>query len=515
MAMKMYLSFYQLDRKPFQISTDPNFLWLGDKHKEALATLRYALMDNKGFLLLTGDVGTGKTTLINALVNTLGEEVIVATLLDPGIEKDDFFSYIGKAFQLKQTFSGKGEFVHSFTDFLNRAHEERKKVLLIIDESQRLSQELLEEIRLLSNIERQSHKLINIFFVGQIELNSIILEPQNRALRQRISVNYNLNPLSAKETGQYIHHRLKVAGATKSLFNTAAVREVFQFSSGYPRLINVICDRALVTGFIRESKKIGAQIIKECAGELKLQNQKSRPKKEKGREKAAPASDQLRSAFTSRGTLIEKLLYTILALLIVTWVAVAVNYYYPQYFSLTKTPTPELITPASLPVDDSQMEPGEQASIPEQIEPVKSTRKQSPGITASKNHSPVQPASNDNLKQFQMPDPNTVIRIEFGRNNELGPDGIETLDNLSAVLHSHLHLEVVIKGYSKGQGSYRYNKKMSEFTANIVKGYLVGKGVSSKRVEAMGMWVVHSDSHVQAPETTKSAQWVDIQFKNS
>mgnify|MGYP001816495777 FL=1 len=322
----MYLSFYQLDRKPFQISTDPNFLWLGDKHKEALATLRYALMDNKGFLLLTGDVGTGKTTLINALVNALGEEVIVATLLDPGIEKDDFFSYIGKAFGFEQAFSSKGEFIHIFTDFLNRAHEERKKVLLIIDESQRLSQELLEEIRLLSNIERQSHKLINIFFVGQIELNSIILEPQNRALRQRISVNYNLNPLSAKETGQYIHHRLKVAGATKSLFNAAAVREVFQFSSGYPRLINVICDRALVTGFISESKKIGAQTIKECAGELKLQNQKSRSKKEKSREKAAPTRDQLKSAFTSRGTLIEKLLYMILALLIVTWVAVAVNY---------------------------------------------------------------------------------------------------------------------------------------------------------------------------------------------
>ena len=328
----MYLSYYQLDRKPFQITSDPNFLWLGDKHKEALAVLRYALMDNKGFLLLTGDAGTGKTTLINALVNTLGEEIIVATLLDPGIEKDDFFSYIGKAFKLEQAFSSKGEFVHNFTVFLNRAHEERKKVLLIIDESQRLSQELLEEIRLLSNIEKKSTKLINIFFVGQIELNSIILEPQNSALRQRISVNYNLNPLSAKETGQYIHHRLKVAGAAKSIFNAAAVREVFRFSNGYPRLINIICDRALVTGFISESKKIGPKIIKECAEELKLQNQKSRPKMEKSQDKTAPATGQQKSAFTSRGPLIEKILYTILALLIATWVAIAVYYYYPQYF---------------------------------------------------------------------------------------------------------------------------------------------------------------------------------------
>ena len=126
----------------------------------------------------------------------------------------------------------------------------------------------------------------------------------------------------------------------------------------------------------------------------------------------------------------EKLLYMILSLLIVTWVAVAVNYYYPQYFSLTKTPTPELTTPASLPVDDNQIEPGEQTSIPEQLEPVKSTRKQSPGITASKNHSPVQPASNDNPNEFQIPDALTVILIELGRNNELGTVCIDSLDNL-------------------------------------------------------------------------------------
>ena len=286
----MYLSHYNLAEKPFQISTDPKFLWLGEKHREALAVLKYSIINNQGFVLLTGDVGTGKTTLINALMNTLGEEIIVATLLDPGMGKDDFFSYIGRAFQLPQAFSSKGEFLHSFSSFLNRAHAEQKKVLLIIDESQRLSQELLEEIRLLSNIEKQSTKLINIFFVGQIEFNSIILEPKNSALRQRISVNYDLKPLSAKETGKYIHHRLKVAGGAKPLFNAAAVREVFRFSNGYPRLINIICDRALVTGFISESRKIGPKIIRECAGELKLQNQKSRLKRKKNHGKTEPAA---------------------------------------------------------------------------------------------------------------------------------------------------------------------------------------------------------------------------------
>ncbi|MFC1877594.1 AAA family ATPase [Thermodesulfobacteriota bacterium] len=510
----MYLSHYQLDRKPFQISTDPNFLWLGDKHKEALAVLRYGLMDNKGFLLLTGDVGTGKTTLINALVNTLGEEIIVATLLDPGIDRDDFFSYIGKAFQLKQAFSSKGAFVHSFSDFLNRAYDERKKVLLIIDESQRLSQELLEEIRLLSNIEKQSTKLINIFFVGQIEFNSIILEPKNSALRQRISVNYDLKPLSAKETGKYIHHRLKVAGAAKSLFNAAAVREVFRFSNGYPRLTNIICDRALVTGFISESKKIGPKIIKECARELKLQSQKSRLKRKKSQDKTAPATDQLKSASLSRNPLIEKVLYTILALLITTWVAIAVYYYYPQYFPFQRTPAAQVANPTALSVEDGRMESGEQTIIPKKINSTQTTQKQLSETAASENHPGVQPDPRDNPTQFQMPDPHMVIRIEFDGNNEFSTDGIETLDNLSAVLHNHPRLEISIKGYSESPGSYRYNKKMSEFTANIVKNYLVGKGVSSQRIETMGMWVIHSDSNVPTTETLKNAQWVEIQFTN-
>ena len=358
----MYLSYYQLERKPFQITTNPEFLWLGDKHKEALAVLRYGLLDNKGFLLLTGDVGTGKTTLINALVNSLGEEIVVATLLDPGIERDDFFAYIGKAFKLAQEFSSKGTFVHAFSDFLNRAHEERKKVLLIIDESQRLSQELLEEIRLLSNIEKQAVKLINIFFVGQIEFNRIILAPKNSALRQRISVNYNLQPLSAKETGKYVHHRLQVAGAAKSIFNAAAIGEVYRFSNGYPRLINIICDRALVTGFTRESKKIGSKIIKECAKELKLQNQKSRFKKKKDPEKTALLADRKQTATRSRSLRIEKALYAILVLLIASWLAVALSYYYPHFF---KHASISLKTKPSTPaVEESRIESGEQTSLP-------------------------------------------------------------------------------------------------------------------------------------------------------
>ena len=510
----MYLSYYQLERKPFQITADPNFLWLGDKHKEALAVLRYGLMDNKGFLLLTGDVGTGKTTLINALVNTLGDEVIVATLLDPGIETNDFFSYIGKAFTLTQNFSSKGEFVRSFSDFLNQTHDAGKKVLLIIDESQRLSQELLEEIRLLSNIEKHATKLINIFFVGQIEFNSIILEPKNSALRQRISVNYNLKPLSAKETEKYVHHRLKVAGAAKPLFNAAAIREIYRFSNGYPRLINIICDRALVTGFLGESKKIGPKIVQECARELKLQNQKSRSKRNPHQETSSPPEVRPKSVLASRSPFIEKVLYTILALLITTWVAIAVYYYFPQYFQGSQTT--QSLGPVNLADKNDRIEPGEKRVVPEKPASMNTTLEQPP-VAVSENQmdvNAISEAGEDDLEPLQMPDQHVVIRIDFGDNNELDANGIGTLDNLSVVMHNHPRQKISIKGYSESRGSYRYNKKMSEFTANIVKGYLVGKGVSPRRIETMGMWVIHSDSNVPATDTLKNAQWVEIQFKD-
>jgi general secretion pathway protein A len=156
---------------------------------------------------------------------------------------------------------------------LTKANEYKKRVLLIVDEAQRLNQQMLEEIRLLSNIEKQDSKLINIFFIGQNEFNDLILQPVNRAIRQRITINYHLRPLSLDETGKYIQHRLKVAGAKQPIFNPESFREVFLFSQGFPRLINVLCDHALLTGFVREAETIDRAIIRECARELQIEPQ--------------------------------------------------------------------------------------------------------------------------------------------------------------------------------------------------------------------------------------------------
>lgn len=266
----MYLSFYGLQKKPFQVSSDPSFLWLGEKHNEALATLKYGNFGNQGFILLTGDVGTGKTTLINALINSLGDEVIVAKVPDPGMEIIDFMNYISHAFGMEKKFSSKDAFLIHFDRFLNNAHAAGKKILLIIDEAQRLSPALLEEIRQLTNIEKQETKLLSIFFVGQSEFRDVLLEHKSRALRQRITLNYVIEPLDLYETGEFIRHRLKIAGAEVEIFSPDAIRDVYEFSGGFPRRVNIICDHSLLLGFAEDSKTITGAIVKKCAKDLLL-----------------------------------------------------------------------------------------------------------------------------------------------------------------------------------------------------------------------------------------------------
>ncbi len=269
--MGMYTSYYNLTAPPFETTTDPHFLWLGDKHKEALATLRYGINEEKGFILLTGDAGTGKTTLVNALLQDLGGDTLVANISsNAGLDDLGFLKLISRSFHIFQQFDRKEDFLISFESFLRKAHLNNKRVLLIIDEAHNLSKERLEQIRFLSNIELPDKKLINIFLVGQEELHQKLKSPFCRALRQRITVQFRLTPLSKNETTNYIRFRLKVAGAGRYLFNRKAIRKIHRFSEGYPRLINKICDRALLTGFVKELSIVTPDIIKECSREVLL-----------------------------------------------------------------------------------------------------------------------------------------------------------------------------------------------------------------------------------------------------
>ncbi len=266
----MYKAFFNLKSKPFEISTDSKFLWLGEKHKEALAALRYGILENKGFLLMTSDAGTGKTALVHALVESLDDTVLWTVINDPTRERLDFYNAIARGFGINKEFTSKVQFLIQFSHFLHQAEDEKKNVLLLIDDCHRLSQEMLEELRLLSNIEKDDAKLINIFFVGQREFNDMLILPNNRAVRQRLTIKVDLAPLTAEETDEYIRHRLKIAGTEEKLFSVKAIQTIHRYSMGIPKRINIICDHALVAGCVQGKGDIDHKLVEDCIQKLNL-----------------------------------------------------------------------------------------------------------------------------------------------------------------------------------------------------------------------------------------------------
>jgi general secretion pathway protein A len=266
----MYTSFYNLGKKPFEMNFDPSFLWLGDNREEVFSTLRYAILDNKGVLLLTGDAGSGKTTLIKSLTQSLGNDVEWAVVDDPRLDRIDFYNTIARKYGIEGPFTSKVQFLIQFSHYLHKADDEHKKVLLLIDNCHLLSQEMLEELRLLTNIEKAGVKLINIFFVGRPEFSDMLMQQRNRAIRQRLSFTVELLPLDVKETDDYIRHRLKIAGTEEKLFTAKAIETIHRFSQGLPRQINAICEHALIAGSVRAIRIIDHQTIESSAQAMNL-----------------------------------------------------------------------------------------------------------------------------------------------------------------------------------------------------------------------------------------------------
>jgi len=268
----MYDSFYNVAENPFKICTDPRFLWCGEKHTQILSNLIYGLMDRNGIVLLTGDIGTGKTTLVNALLKILGNDVYVAIVNHPSLDATEFLTLVAKGLDPNFSGSNKSDLLLFFDKFLNRVHAEGKTILLIVDEAQHLSMEVLEEIRLMSNMEQAGQRILSTMLVGQTELKSMIEAPQNRSLHQRVTLFCEIKALSKEETPLYVEYRLKVSGSREQLFTPRAMKTIHTFSQGNPRMINVLCDRAMRIGFMKKCKKIDADIITECARDMKLGN---------------------------------------------------------------------------------------------------------------------------------------------------------------------------------------------------------------------------------------------------
>jgi general secretion pathway protein A len=267
----MYCEFYGLLRRPFEMTPDPAFLYLGEAHREGLAMLQYAVESRKGFVLLTGEVGTGKTTLLHSLLSQLDARTSSAFVFNPRLKPIDFFKVIFDEFGIEQACRTKGDYLMALNRFLIAKLERDEPTLLIVDEAQNLSAEMLEEIRLLSNLETATSKLLQIMLVGQPELAAMLGRPELRQLRQRIVLRHHLRPFDAPECASYIDERLRLAGYTgKALFDRGGLREIHEVTGGIPRLVNIVCDGALLLGFSREIPQIGRRAITEVARDLDL-----------------------------------------------------------------------------------------------------------------------------------------------------------------------------------------------------------------------------------------------------
>lgn len=271
----MYLDYYGLKDKPFQITCDPRYLWLGEKHKEALATLRYGVLDNRGLVLLTGEVGTGKTLIINQFLSLLPRYAIVATLSAPNLTRTDFYLMLADSYKLRLSNNSKAEFLIQMGKYLQKVNANMQRLILIIDEAQGLRHNVMEEIRVLSNIEFPGKKSSTIILAGQSEFNQTLLKEENKALAQRITLRYHLESLDLDETADYIKHRLKMAGSSQNLFHDEAIESVHRYACGIPRLINILCDNALLTGNVYNIHKLDADTIEECARELNISKKKA------------------------------------------------------------------------------------------------------------------------------------------------------------------------------------------------------------------------------------------------
>jgi len=267
----MYTSFFGLDEKPFAITPDPRYLFLSERHAEALAHLAYGISEAGGFIQLTGEVGTGKTTVLRSLLQQLPAHCDVALILNPRVTDAEFLLCICDELHVQVPPESTGsvkELVDLLTHFLLDAHGRGRRIVLMVDEAQNLSPDVLEQVRLLTNLETATQKLLQIILIGQPELRAVLARPELRQLAQRVTGRYHLEALRRSETVSYMRHRLRVAGATRELFTPGAIRELHRLSDGVPRIINVIADRALLGAYTREEHRVNGALVRRAASEV-------------------------------------------------------------------------------------------------------------------------------------------------------------------------------------------------------------------------------------------------------
>jgi putative secretion ATPase (PEP-CTERM system associated) len=261
----VYEKFYGLREKPFSLLPDPSFLYLSRKHQMALALLEYGLANQAGFTVISGEIGAGKTTLIRYLLNRVGRDINVGLITNTHRSLGELLHWVLLAFGLPHAGQDKIAMYHTFVNYLIAEYGKNRRTVLIVDEAQNLGPETLEELRMLSNINADKDQVLQVFLVGQPGLRDLLRRPDLEQFAQRISADFHLEPLGLDETRGYIRHRVTVAGGDGALFDDAACETVYRESGGVPRLINLLCDTALVYGYAQQAPAITTAIVEEVA----------------------------------------------------------------------------------------------------------------------------------------------------------------------------------------------------------------------------------------------------------
>ena len=264
----MYRAHYQLKKKPFELTPDPDFIWLKKNQIEAVALLKRTIQHDAGIHAFTGDVGTGKTTLLNYLLQALGDTIVVANIAFPDLDEPSFFEFIADEFKMPGKNKSKGAFLFFFDQFLRELSSQGRSAVIIIDDAQIMSPQISQTIRFLSNLKIDGKKLVNILLMGQSENREKFREKIEREIQQTIKFIHHLEALTKSDTQKYIRHRLEKAGATNVIFKPQAIDEIYLFSAGCPRMINIICDHALLAGYAGGIKEIKESLVKKCIKDL-------------------------------------------------------------------------------------------------------------------------------------------------------------------------------------------------------------------------------------------------------
>ncbi|MBT1450631.1 XrtA-associated ATPase [Glaciecola sp. XM2] len=308
----MYESYYGLNSKPFQLTPDPKFFFASKLHKRAMSYLQYGLSQAEGFIVITGDIGTGKTTIANSLLSNIEEDIYAAQIVTPKLSPDELVKMVASKFNLPAEDKSKSDLLESIQKFLQQLNRNGKRALLLVDEAQNLPLETIEELRMLSNFQLNGKPLLQSFLLGQAELQPILRAPNMEQFRQRIVASCHLTPLNREEMQEYIEHRLHFAGCEREdLITQESFDAIYQFTNGVPRKVNTLMDRILLFGFLEELETFELEPVKQVIEEVKAEMfiSKAGFVDERQQTHAAPAERPETAFITPNGNTIQDAKY--------------------------------------------------------------------------------------------------------------------------------------------------------------------------------------------------------------